>query len=121
MVKTLSDFFKTIVKMTPTPNSAVSAGQTLKVCLPRNALEDLRTFTMYSKELVLILNVPPISIVVNNSYSERRFPSSSIIDTVNIYFNGTLIENITEYGHYIILYMIYRGLEIKQQNDFYKF
>ncbi len=38
------------------------------MCLPRNALED-RTFTMYSKELVLILNVPPISIVVNNSYS----------------------------------------------------
>jgi hypothetical protein len=30
-----------------------------------------------------------------------RFPrlSSSIIDTLNIYINGTLIENITDYGH----------------------
>ena len=42
-VKTLSGFSKTIVKMTPTPNTAVSAGQTLKVRLPSNSLVDLRT------------------------------------------------------------------------------
>jgi hypothetical protein len=36
-----------------------------------------------------------------------RFPrlSSSIIDTLNLYINGTLIENITDYGHlYSCLY-----------------
>jgi hypothetical protein len=98
-VKTLSRFSKTIVKMTPTPNSAVSAGQTLKVCLPSNALFDLRTLTMYYEGTCTNTGGS------GNGY--LRFPrlSSSIIDTLNIYINGTLIENITEYGHlYSTLY-----------------
>lgn len=98
-VKTLSGFSKTIVKMTPTPNSAVSAGQTLKVRLPSNALLDLRTLTMYYEGTCTNTGG------TGNGY--LRFPrlSSSIIDTLNIYINGTLIENITEYGHlYSTLY-----------------
>ena len=92
-VKTLSGFSKTIVKMTPTPNTAVSAGQTLKVRLPSNSLVDLRTLTMYYE-----------GTCTNSSGTGTgflRFPrlSSSIIDTLNIYINGTLIENITDYGH----------------------
>ena len=98
-VKTLSGFSKTIVKMTPTPNSAVSAGQTLRVRLPSNALLDLRTLTMYYEGTCTNTGG------TGNGY--LRFPrlSSSIIDTLNIYINGTLIENITEYGHlYSCLY-----------------
>ena len=98
-VKTLSGFSKTIVKMTPTPNSAVSAGQTLKVRLPSNALVDLRTLTLYYEGTCTNTGG------TGNGY--LRFPrlSSSIIDTLNLYVNGTLIENITDYGHlYSCLY-----------------
>ena len=92
-VKTLSGFSKTIVKMTPTPNTAVSAGQTLKVRLPSNSLVDLRTLTMYYEGTCTNTGG------TGNGF--LRFPrqSSSIIDTLNIYINGTLIENITYYGH----------------------
>ena len=98
-VKTLSGFSKTIVKMTPTPNSAVSAGQTLKVRLPSNALVDLRTLTLYYEGTCTNTG--------GTGTGFLRFPrlSSSIIDTLNIYVNGTLIENITDYGHlYSTLY-----------------
>lgn len=92
-VKTLSGFSKTIVKMTPTPNTAVSAGQTLKVRLPSNSLVDLRTLTMYYEGTCTNTG--------GSGTGWLRFPrlSSSIIDTLNIYINGTLIENITDYGH----------------------
>jgi hypothetical protein len=98
-VKTLSGFSKTICKLTPTPNSAVSAGQTLKVRLPSNALLDLRTLTMYYEGTCTNTG--------GSGTGYLRFPrlSSSIIDTLNIYINGTLIENITDYGHlYSCLY-----------------
>ena len=98
-VKTLSGFSKTIVKMTPTPNSAVSAGQTLRVRLPSNALLDLRTLTMYYEGTCTNTG--------GTGTGFLRFPrlSSSIIDTLNLYVNGTLIENITDYGHlYSCLY-----------------
>jgi hypothetical protein len=98
-VKTLSGFSKTIVKYTPTPNSDVSTGQTLRVRLPSNVLLDLRTLTMYYEGTW--------SNTGGTGSGYLRFPrlSSSIIDTLNLYINGTLIENITDYGHlYSTLY-----------------
>jgi hypothetical protein len=92
-VKTLSGFSKTICKLTPTPNSTVSAGQTLKVRLPSNALIDLRTLTMYYEGTCTNTGG------TGNGYLLFPRLSSSIIDTLNLYINGTLIENITDYGH----------------------
>jgi len=89
-VKTLSGFSKTVVKLTPTPNGPVEAGSTFKVRLPPNTLIDLRTLSMFYEGTCTSTG--------GNGY--LRFPrlSSSIIDTLNIYVNGTLIENIQAYG-----------------------
>ncbi len=86
-VKTLSGFSKTVVKWTPTPNGPVeTAGSTFKVRLPPNTLIDLRTLSMFYEGTCTSTG--------GNGF--LRFPrlSSSIIDTLNIYVNGTLIENI---------------------------
>ena len=97
--KTLSSFSKTVVKLTPTPNGAVEAGNTFKVRLPPNTLVDLRTLSMFYEG----------TCTSTGGNGWLRFPrlSSSIIDTLNIYVNGTLIENIQDYGHlYSTLYDI---------------
>ena len=90
-VKSLSGFSKTVVKLTPTPNTAVEAGNTFKVRLPPNTLVDLRTLSLFYEGTCTAAS--------GNGW--LRFPrlSSSIIDTLNIYVNGTLIENIQDYGH----------------------
>ena len=98
-VKNLSGFSKTVVKLTPTPNTAVEAGNTFKVRLPPNTLVDLRTLSLFYEGTC--------SAASGNGW--LRFPrlSSSIIDTLNLYVNGTLIENIQDYGHlYSTLYDI---------------
>lgn len=89
-VKSLSGFSKTVVKLTPTPNTAVDAGSTFKVRLPPNTLIDLRTISMFYEG----------TCTSTGGNGWLRFPrlSSSIIDTLNIYVNGTLIENIQAYG-----------------------
>jgi hypothetical protein len=89
-VKTLSGFSKTVVKLTPTPNTAVEAGNTFKVRLPPNTLVDLRTLSLFYEG----------TCTSSSGAGYLRFPrlSSSIIDTLNIYVNGTLIENIQAYG-----------------------
>jgi hypothetical protein len=72
---------------------------TFKVRLPPNTLVDLRTLSLFYEGTC--------SAASGNGY--LRFPrlSSSIIDTLNIYVNGTLIENIQDYGHlYSTLYDI---------------
>ena len=90
-VKSLSGFSKTVVKLTPTPNTAVEAGNTFKVRLPPNTLVDLRTLSLFYEG----------TCTAASGDGFLRFPrlSSSIIDTLNIYVNGTLIENIQDYGH----------------------
>jgi hypothetical protein len=89
-VKSLSGFSKTVVKLTPTPNTAVEAGNTFKVRLPPNTLVDLRTLSLFYEG----------TCKATSGDGFLRFPrlSSSIIDTLNIYVNGTLIENIQGYG-----------------------
>ena len=88
--KTLSGFSKTVVKLTPTPKTAVEAGNTFKVRLPPNTLVDLRTLSLFYEG----------TCTSTGGAGYLRFPrlSSSIIDTLNIYVNGTLIENIQDYG-----------------------
>ena len=96
-VKSLSGFSKTVVKLTPTPNGPVEAGSTFKVRLPPNTLIDLRTLSLFYEG----------TCTVTGGDGYLRFPrlSSSIIDTLNIYVNGTLIENIQGYGDlYNVLY-----------------
>ena len=90
-VKNLSGFSKTVVKLTPT-NTTVDAGGTFKVRLPQNTLVDLRTLCMYYEGTCT---------AGAGQTGWLRFPrlSSSIIDTLNLYVNGTLIENIQDYGH----------------------
>ena len=98
-VKSLSGFSKTVVKLTPTPNGPVEAGSTFKVRLPPNTLIDLRTISLFYEG----------TCTATGGNGWLRFPrlSSSIIDTLNIYVNGTLIENIQDYGHlYSTLYDI---------------
>ena len=98
-VKSLSGFSKTVVKLTPTPNTVVEAGNTFKVRLPPNTLVDLRTLSLFYEG----------TCTAASGDGWLRFPrlSSSIIDTLNIYVNGTLIENIQDYGHlYSTLYDI---------------
>ena len=89
-VKSLSGFSKTVVKLTPTPNGPVEAGSTFKVRLPPNTLIDLRTISMFYEG----------TCTATGGDGWLRFPrlSSSIIDTLNLYVNGTLIENIQGYG-----------------------
>jgi hypothetical protein len=94
-----NSFSKTIVKLTPTSNTVVETGNTFKVCLPTNTLVDLRTLSLFYEG----------TCSVTSGAGYVRFPrlSSSIIDTLNIYVNGTLIENIQDYGHlYSTLYDI---------------
>jgi hypothetical protein len=90
-VKSLSGFSKTVVKLTPTPNTVVEVGNTFKVRLPSNTLVDLRTLSLFYEG----------TCTSTGGTGYLRFPrlSSSIIDTLNIYVNGTLIENIQDYGH----------------------
>ena len=89
-VKSLNSFSKTVVKLTPTPNGPVEAGSTFKVRLPPNTLIDLRTLSLFYEG----------TCTSTGGDGWLRFPrlSSSIIDTLNIYVNGTLIENIQAYG-----------------------
>ena len=98
-ISQLSGFSKTVVKLTPTPNTAVEAGNTFKVRLPPNTLVDLRTLSLFYEG----------TCTAASGDGWLRFPhlSSSIIDTLNIYVNGTLIDNIQDYGHlYSTLYDI---------------
>ncbi len=95
-ISSLSGFSKTVVKLTPTPNGPVEAGSTFKCRLPPNTLIDLRTISLFYEG----------TCTSTGGNGWLRFPrlSSSIIDTLNLYVNGTLIENIQGYGD------LYNGL-----------
>jgi hypothetical protein len=89
-IKTLSGFSKTTVKLTPDKGSTrINHGDTIKVKLPSNTIVDLRTFSMFAK-----------GSCVKGSGSNVHFPrlSSSLIKTLAVYINGTLIERIDNYN-----------------------
>ena len=90
-VKTLSGFSKSTVKLLPDNRTdTVTSGNIIRVRLPQNSLIDLRTFTMYYQGIV----------TATGSGGKGHYPrlSSSIIDTLTIYVNGTQIENIQNYN-----------------------
>lgn len=87
-VKSLSSFSKTTVKLTPDKWTDVGATETIRVKLPPNSLIDLRTLTMYFDG------------TITTTGGKAHFPrlSSSVIEQMSIYVNGTMIENIQQYG-----------------------
>ena len=89
-IKTLSGFSKTTVKLTPDRPGTISHGSTIKVKLPSNAIVDLRSFTMFMKGTA---SADALS-------AKMHFPrlSSSLIKTLAVYVNGTLIERIDNYN-----------------------
>ena len=89
-VKTLSGFSKSTVKLLPDNRvSTVQSGDVIRVRLPQNSLVDLRTFTMYYDG----------STESDTAGNKAHFPrlSSSVIETLTIFVNGTQIENIQNY------------------------
>jgi len=87
-IKTLSGFSKTTVKLTPDRTSKIPHGESIKVRLPQNTI-DLMTFTLFFKGKAL-----------GTSGGNVHFPrlSSSIIKTLAVYVNDTLIECIDSYN-----------------------
>ncbi len=91
-VKTLHSFSKSTVKLLPDNRTdTVTSGIIIRVHLPQNSIIDLRTFTMYYQG---------ICSTTNSTTGKGHYPrlSSSIIDTLTIYVNGTQIENIQNYN-----------------------
>ena len=87
-IKTLSGFSKTTVKLTP-ERTSVQKGDTFKVKLPSNTLVDLRTLSFFAK-----------GTCENGTGTPLHFPrlTSSLIKTLAVYINGTLIERIDNYN-----------------------
>lgn len=84
-IKALSGFSKQAVRLTPDKWDSIKPNDTIKVNLPQNSLIDLRTLTMYYE---------------GQGGTNCHFPrlSSSIIKTLSIYANGSLIERIDGYS-----------------------
>ena len=87
-VKSLSSFSKQTVRLTPDNDTNIAAGSTIKVKLPPNCLVDLRTFTAFFEGSI------------STTGGKAHFPrlSSSLIEQLSIYVNGTMIENIPNYN-----------------------
>ena len=89
-IKTLRGFSKSTVVLTPDKYSLVNQGDTIKVKLPSNTIVDLRTLSMHFKG----------TCESKAGESNVHFPrlSSSLIKTLVVYINGTLIERIDNYN-----------------------
>jgi len=89
-IKTLSGFSKSTVVLTPDKYAIVNQGDTIKVKLPSNTIVDLRTLSMHFKG----------TCESSTGSSKLHFPrlSSSLIKTLAVYINGTLIERIDNYN-----------------------
>jgi len=88
-IKTLSGFSKSTVKITPDKTS-VRANDTFKVKLPTNTIIDLRTLSWYAKGNC-------VSGTGDNLHFPR-FGLASLIKTLAVYVNGTLVERIDNYN-----------------------
>jgi hypothetical protein len=84
-ISALSSFSKQAVRLTPDKWDSIKPNDTIKVNLPQNTLVDLRTLCMYYE---------------GQGGTNCHFPrlSSSIIKTLSIYANGSLIERIDNYS-----------------------
>ena len=88
-IKMLQGHSKTCVKLTP-DRTAVRSGESFRCKLPANTLNDLRSLVLYAKGTATKLA----------GASNVHFPrnTSSLIKTLSIYFNGSLIERIDNYN-----------------------
>ena len=84
-ISALSSFSKQAVRLTPDKWDNIKPNDTIKVNLPQNTLVDLRTLCMYYE---------------GQGGTNCHFPrlSSSIIKTLSVYANGSLIERIDNYS-----------------------
>ena len=87
-IKTLAGFSKTCVKLTP-DRTAVKHGESFRCKLPSNTLIDLRTLCLYAKGTAERTSGNPVHFPRN---------TSSLIKTLSVYVNGTLIERIDNYN-----------------------
>lgn len=87
-IKTLSGFSKTCVKLTP-DRTAVRHGESFRVKLPSNTLIDLRTLCLYAKGTCELTSGEAVHFPRN---------TSSLIKTLSVFVNGTLIERIDNYN-----------------------
>jgi len=87
-IKTLAGFSKTCVKLTP-DRTAVKNGESFRCKLPSNTLIDLRTLCLYAKGTAERTSGNPVHFPRN---------TSSLIKTLSVYVNGTLIERIDNYN-----------------------
>ena len=87
-IRMLQGHSKTCVKLTP-DRTAVRNGESFRCKLPANTLIDLRSLCLYAK-----------GTCEKTSGNSVHFPrnTSSLIKTLSIYFNGTLIERIDNYN-----------------------
>lgn len=88
-IKTLNSFSKTCVTVTADKQN-VRANDTFKVKMPTNTIIDLRTFSWYAK-----------GSCVSGTGDNLHFPRlglASLIKTLAVYVNGTLIERIDNYN-----------------------
>jgi hypothetical protein len=87
-VKSLSGFSKQTVVVKPDNDTNIGPSSTIRVKLPPNCLVDLRTFSMYFEGKI------------TTTAGTAHFPrlSSSMIEQLSIYVNGTMIENIPNYN-----------------------
>lgn len=87
-IKTLAGFSKTCVKLTP-DRTAVKHGESFRCKLPSNTIIDLRTLCLYAKGTAERTSGNPVHFPRN---------TSSLIKTLSVYVNGTLIERIDNYN-----------------------
>jgi hypothetical protein len=91
----LSNFSKTTCKLTP-DRVSVNKGDTFRCKLPSNTIIDLRTLCFYGKGTCENLNTTGTSPNPNKVHFPRL--TSSLIKTLSLYVNGTLIERIDNYN-----------------------
>lgn len=87
-ILTLQGHSKTCVKLTP-DRTAVKNGESFRCKLPSNTLIDLRTLCLYAKGTAERTSGNPVHFPRN---------TSSLIKTLSVYVNGTLIERIDNYN-----------------------
>lgn len=87
-ILTLQGHSKTCVKLTP-DRTAVKHGESFRCKLPSNTLIDLRTLCLYAKGTCEVTSGEAVHFPRN---------TSSLIKTLSVYVNGTLIERIDNYN-----------------------
>jgi hypothetical protein len=87
-IRSLAGFSKSVCKLTPDKYNDVKSTETIRVKLPPNSLIDLRTLTMFA------------DVSTSSTAGKCHIPaySSSLIEQLNVYINGTMVENISQYN-----------------------